>query len=425
MIKIINCNAQSAADYLKRPFADDNSVAETVQEILTEIRKGGDAAINNLLIDIEKVDLKGSFCVAQSEFDEAEKAISEELKCAMECAKTNIELFHTAQKHSEVRVEVSNGVECVQRAKPITRVGLYIPGGSAPLFSTVLMLALPAKIAGCREIVLATPPTKEGRVASEILYAAQLCGVTKVYKLGGAIAIGAMAYGSETIKPCFKIFGPGNRYVTTAKQIVSTSTTAIDMPAGPSEVMVVCDDSAVAEFVAADLLSQAEHGPDSQAICVTTSVEMAERVKVATTNMVKELERATFAQLSLANSAILVVDSRDEMLEIVNEYAPEHLIVSVVDSEAFSLEVDNAGSIFIGNYTPESAGDYCSGTNHTLPTSGWAKSYSGVNLDSFTKKITYQRITREGINSIAPTIIAMANAEGLTAHALAAKIRTQ
>lgn len=423
MVKIVDCRAQSPLDYLKRPFSEGTDVNEVVRKIIGRVVTGGDKAIGELTREIEGIDLGEEFLVSRKEIEEAKNSVSSELKDAIEVAKTNIERFHTAQKHSDVIVDSGDGVVCVQRSKAISRVGLYIPGGTAPLFSTVLMLALPAKIAGCKEIILCTPPSKEGRVSAEILYTAALCGVDKIYKIGGASAIAAMAYGTESVKPCFKIFGPGNRYVTAAKQMVSTDRCAIDMPAGPSEVMVVCDDSANARYVAADLLSQAEHGADSQAIAVVLSDKMAKEVKEVTEAMVEELARVDFARLSLSNSAIIIARDLEQVLEVVNEYAPEHLIISTENAEEFALEVDNAGSIFIGHFTPESAGDYCSGTNHTLPTSGWAKSMSGVNLDSFCKKITYQSISKEGIQRLAPSIIAMAEAEGLTAHALAAKIR--
>lgn len=425
MIKIVtNPTKQELNALLSRPFAENESVKTIAASIIDRVKRGGDGEVRKITFETDKVDIENSLATDE-EFSLSREKITSELRRAIEVAKTNIEKFHSAQRFEQINVNTSNGVECYQRSRAISRVGLYIPGGTAPLFSTVLMLAIPAKIAGCKEIILCSPPSSNGRIADEILYCAELCGVKNVYKIGGATAIAAMAYGTESIAPCHKIFGPGNRYVTAAKQLVSLYTTAIDMPAGPSEVMVVCDDSAKARYVAADLLSQAEHGADSQALAVTTSQKLAQEIKCEVEKMVEELSRGEMAELSLKNSSIVVVESRTEILNIVNAYAPEHLIVSMEDADAFSDEVDNAGSIFIGNYTPESAGDYCSGTNHTLPTSGWAKSMSGVNLDSFSKKITYQKISKQGIEELAPTIITMANSEGLTAHALAAKVRTE
>lgn len=425
MIKIVdNPNGEELKILLSRPFAENESVKQIAAAIIERVKNGGDAEVRKITFETDKVDIC-SPVVTAAEFAAARGRVSDTLRDAINKAKTNIEKFHAAQLHTAIEVTTTEGVTCYQKSRAISRIGLYIPGGTAPLFSTVLMLAVPAIIAGCREIILCSPPSAKGEIADEIIYCAELCGVDKIYKIGGATAIAAMAYGTESIAPCHKIFGPGNRYVTAAKQLVSLYTAAIDMPAGPSEVMVVCDESAKARYVAADLLSQAEHGADSQAIAITTSSKLATEIKSEVEKMVSELTRGELAELSLKNSAIVVVKSRSEIMNIVNSYAPEHLIVSLEDADTFTEGVENAGSIFIGNYTPESAGDYCSGTNHTLPTSGWAKSMSGVNLDSFSKKITYQKITKQGIENLAPIIIEMANAEGLTAHALAAKVRTE
>ncbi len=425
MIKIIdNPSATELDRLLARPFSNDKKVVEIAQQIIDDVRSGGDSSVRAITLATDKVDLE-SFVVSQQEIAEATEMISDSLKEAIAIAKTNIESFHSAQKMADIAVETAPGVVCSQKSKPITRVGLYIPGGTAPLFSTVLMLAAPAKIAGCREVVMCTPPSKDGSVAAEILYAANLCGVDKIYKIGGATAVAAMACGTETIKPVYKIFGPGNRYVTAAKQLVMTQQTAIDIPAGPSEVMVVCDESASPRFVAADMLSQAEHGADSQSIAVVTSMALALEIKREIGEMLKVLPRSEYLLSSLESSSIVVVRSIEELIDTINDYAPEHLIIAMEQSDKIAEMVENAGSVFIGHYTPESAGDYCSGTNHTLPTGGWGKSLSGVNLDSFCKKITYQKISREGMEGLAQTIITMAQAEGLEAHALAAKVRIE
>lgn len=402
----------------------DGKVRERVVSILEDVRKNGDRALFSLTKEIDGVNLSSvGLLVSGKEFEEASRSVSEELKNALEAAKKNIAAFHSAQKRDEVRVETIPGVECWQKAVPIEKVGLYIPGGTAPLFSTVLMLALPAKIAGCREIILCSPADRSGRIAPEILYAAKMCGVDMVYKIGGAMAVGAMAYGTESVPKVDKIFGPGNSYVTIAKQMVSLFDTAIDMPAGPSEVMVVADSTANPVFVAADLLSQAEHGPDSQVILVTDDVTLAEKTVEEVERQLGVLMRGDIARKALENSRIIVVDDSGKMPFIVNEYAPEHLIVSMDDPEPVVNCVESAGSVFVGHFTPESAGDYASGTNHTLPTNGWARAYSGVNLDSFTKKITYQKISRDGLRAIGRTIETMAGAEGLTAHRNAVTLR--
>jgi histidinol dehydrogenase len=369
-----------------------------------------------------------SFCpaefeVAEAEFEVAAAKVSDEVKDAIEVAYSNIYKFHNAQKRDEIKVETTPGVVCIQRPVAIKRVGLYIPGGSAPLFSTVLMLAIPAKIARCSQVIMCTPCNPLGEVAPEVLYTARRCGVDKVFKIGGAQAIAAMAYGAGIVEKVNKIFGPGNRYVTAAKQIVSGESTAIDMPAGPSEVMILADSSARAEFVAADVLSQAEHGPDSQAMVACTSEEVAEKVLEATLEAAKKLSRTSCVEASLASSRIIVFPEVEQIIEFADEYAAEHLIIQMENPWDVANRISCAGSIFVGEWTPESAGDYASGTNHTLPTSGWAHSCSGVNLSSFIKMITLQQISSEGIAALAPSIVAMAEAEGLEGHANAAKVR--
>lgn len=415
---------QQWSELCRRAEQDNSLIAERVEAIVERVAKEGDKAIYELAEQIDGVKLD-SLAVSEQEFADAEQSVSEDVKAAIEVAVANIDAFHRAQLPSEVRVETQPGVVCVQRPVPISRVGLYIPGGTAPLFSTVLMLALPAKIAGCKEVVLCTPTDKQGRVAAEVLYAARRCGVTKVFKAGGAQAVAAMAYGTESVPKVYKIFGPGNRYVMLAKQLVAGRNTAIDMPAGPSEVMVMADKTADAAFVAADLLSQAEHGRDSQAMVVCDSVEFAEAVSVEVERQKATLSRADFVEESLKNSRAVVFNSREQMIAFANEYAAEHLIISMEDAWDVAAEITAAGSIFIGNYSPESAGDYASGTNHTLPTSGWAHSCSGVNIDSFMRKMTIQELSRDGIESLAQTIVAMAEAEGLEAHANAVKVRIE
>ena len=419
-----NPESQAWAALCRRAEQDNSLIAERVEAIVERVAKEGDAALFALAEQIDGVRLD-SLAVSEQEFLDAEASVSDEVKAAIENAIRNIEAFHRAQLPSEVRVETQLGVVCVQRPVPISRVGLYIPGGTAPLFSTVLMLALPAKIAGCEDIILCTPTNKQGRVVAEVLYAARRCGVTKVFKAGGAQAVAAMAYGTESVPKVYKIFGPGNRYVTLAKQLVAGRNTSIDMPAGPSEVMVMADGSADVEFVAADMLSQAEHGRDSQAIVVCDSVTFAQRVAAAVERQMAELSRADYVAESLKNSRAVVFDSREQMIAFANEYAAEHLIISMEDAWGVAAEITAAGSIFIGNYSPESAGDYASGTNHTLPTSGWAHSCSGVNIDSFMRKMTIQELSHDGIESLAQTIVAMAEAEGLEAHANAVKIRIE
>lgn len=406
----------------RRATFDDAQIAQRVEQIVERVRKEGDTALRELSIAIDGVELS-NIEVSSLEFEAARTAVSDQMKAALSIAAENIRKFHSAQRSETVDIETTPGVRCMQRSIPIQRVGLYIPGGSAPLFSTVLMLAIPAAVAGCREIILCTPPSKTGSIAPEILYAAELCGVTKVYKVGGAQAIAAMAYSTATINAVDKIFGPGNRYVTRAKQLVAASRVAIDMPAGPSEVMILADESANADFVAADMLSQAEHGADSQAITVCNSMAFADRVQHAVSQQLTALGRCDVARKALDSSRIVVIDNTEEIVEFANTYAPEHLIISMNDAWAIAESITAAGSIFLGNYTPESAGDYASGTNHTLPTYGWARSYSGVNLDSFVRKITIQEMSPDGLRNLGPTIMTMAEGEGLDAHKNAVEIR--
>ena len=408
-----------------RATDDDTVIEQRVRTILERIRQGGDEALRAITTEIDGR-CPESLQVSEAEFTEAESSVSDELKSAIRQAASNISAFHKAQQTPAVDVYTMPGVHCRRRVLPIRRVGLYIPGGSAPLFSTILMLALPAQIAGCEEIVLCTPCDRTtGKVNPVVLYTAQLCGVRTIYKLGGAQAIAAMAYGTESIERVFKIFGPGNRYVTKAKQMVSAQGTAIDMPAGPSEVMIMADDSARPDFVAADFLSQAEHGPDSQSLLVCRSQEFAEQVNAEIARQLTLLPRADIATRSLANSRIVVFDDIDTMIAFANAYASEHLIIAMDDAWAVADRITAAGSIFVGHYSPESAGDYASGTNHTLPTMGLASAYSGIGLDSFMHAITYQELTQEGLNSLSNTIIRMAEAEGLDAHANAVKVRVE
>ncbi len=402
----------------------EEEIGERVAAILAEVRTGGDAALRRIVRRIEGY-VPETFEVTRERRAEAAKAVSPQLKAALEQAKANIEAFHRAQLPAQVEVETMPGVRCVQRAVAIGRAGLYIPGGKAPLFSTVLMLALPARIAGCREVILCTPCGRDGRIAPEILYAADLCGVDRVFALGGAQAVAAMAYGTESIPRVDKIFGPGNRYVTKAKQLAGAADVAVDLPAGPSEVLVLADEDARPEFAAADLLSQAEHGDDSQAVLVCRSEEFAQRAIASVGEQAARLSRRDAIGNSLANSRIVVFSDPDEQIAFADAYAPEHLIVAMRDAWDAAARITAAGSVFIGGYSPESAGDYASGTNHTLPTGGWARAYSGVNTESFMRKITYQELTRGGLEALAPTITAMAEAEGLDAHANAVRIRTE
>ena len=395
---------------------------QTVAEIIAQVRERGDEALREYASRFDGVELS-DLRVSETEIAEAEQRVDEALKQAIAVAAGNIERFHAAQTMQPVEVSTMPGVECVQRAVPITNVGLYIPGGNSPLFSTVLMLAVPARLAGCKHIVMCTPPGKDGKVNAAILYTARLAGVTEIYKVGGAQAVAAMAYGTQSIPRVSKIFGPGNRFVMEAKMQVSRSAVAIDMPAGPSEVMIIADQDADAEFVASDFLSQAEHGPDSQSILLTTSESLAERLPGVIDDSLNRLPRREMMLRSLSHSHVIVLRDYDEIMRFANEYAPEHLIINAADAERLAERVENAGSVFIGPYSPESAGDYASGTNHTLPTSGYAKAYSGVNLDSFIKKITFQRLSPEGLRSIGPTIEIMAENEDLMAHRMAVTVR--
>ena len=410
-------------DLLARPLQQENeTIRKRVENIIERVRKDRDAALRELADQFDGVKID-SPAVTDNEIAKADELLDDALKNAIRQARENIIAFHRAQRMEPIRIETMPGVCCEQRSVAIHCVGLYVPGGSAPLFATVLMLAVPAQIAGCKEIVLCTPPRRDGTIAPEILWTAQLCGVTRIFKVGGAQAVAAMAFGTESVPRVNKIFGPGNRYVTTAKQLLGLSAVAIDMPAGPSEVMALADDTARADFVAADLLSQAEHGPDSQAILVTTSPALATAVETEVSRQLALLGRAEIATQALAESRIFVVASVAEMVEMANLYAAEHLIVETAEPEAIAAQIENAGSIFLGHYSPESVGDYASGTNHTLPTSGWAAAYSGVNLDSFCKKITLQRLTPEGLRNIGGTVERMATAEGLDAHRNAVTIR--
>lgn len=409
---------------LERPHRDASELRETVQTVLDQIRQYGDSAVKAFEEKFDKVRLD-SLAVSEAEMAEAEGLVADDLKEALKLAHANIEKFHAAQKFEGEKVETAPGVVCWQKSAAIEKVGLYIPGGTAPLFSTVLMLATPAKIAGCKEIVLCTPPNREGKVNPAILMAAKIAGVNRIFKAGGVQAIGAMAYGTESVPKVSKIFGPGNQFVMAAKQQVSLHEVAIDMPAGPSEVAVVADDTANPVFVAADLLSQAEHGVDSQVILITNSEALAERVNEEVDRQLALLPRKEIAEKSLEYSKLIIVKDMDEVLEMTNEYAPEHLILAIKDYTSFADRVLNAGSVFLGNYSCESAGDYASGTNHTLPTSGYAKAYSGVNLDSFCRKITFQELTAEGIRSIGPAVERMAAAEQLDAHKNAMTVRLQ
>lgn len=407
---------------MKRPALNTENLFDTVRGIIDRVRAEGDEAVIAYEAAFDKALLK-SLAVSEEEMREGAARVSDELKEAITLAKGNIERFHAAQRFETKRVETMPGVTCWQKAVGIERVGLYIPGGTAPLFSTVLMLAVPAKIAGCKEIVLCTPPDKEGKIHPAILFAAQLAGVNKIFKAGGVQAIAAMAYGTESVPKVYKIFGPGNQYVTAAKQLVSLRDVAIDMPAGPSEVEVLADDTANPVFVAADLLSQAEHGVDSQAVLITTSETLLGKVTEEVERQLAELPRREIAEKSLANSKLILVKDMDEALELTNEYAPEHLIVETADYAKVAERVVNAGSVFLGSLSPESAGDYASGTNHTLPTNGYAKAYSGVSLDSFIRKITFQEITPQGMAAIGPAIEVMAANEQLDAHKNAVTVR--
>lgn len=412
------------AEICERPHLDVSQLNATVASVLADVKANGDKAVMACEEKFDKVVLN-SLAVSAEEMAEAETIVSQELKDALTLAHKNIAAFHEAQKSEGARVQTAPGVECWQKAVAIEKVGLYIPGGTAPLFSTVLMLATPAKIAGCKEIVLCTPPNKEGKVHPAILVAAHIAGVSKIFKAGGVQAIGAMAYGTESVPKVYKIFGPGNQYVMAAKQQVSLHDAAIDMPAGPSEVCVIADDTSNAAFVAADLLSQAEHGTDSQVLLITTSETMLDKVMEETERQLALLPRHDIAEQTLANSQFVLVKDKEEAMALSNVYAPEHLIIATDDYAALAEQVRNAGSVFLGCYACESAGDYASGTNHTLPTHGYALAYNGVNLDSYNRKITFQHLTQEGVREIGPAVVCMAENEQLEAHANAMRLRVK
>ncbi|HNP67615.1 MAG TPA: histidinol dehydrogenase [Aequorivita sp.] len=422
MKKIYNPKPESWSELLKRPTQTIADVETTVNQIFSEIKLKGDTAVKKYTQLFDGISIE-SLLVSKNEIETAEKETSEELKNAINLAKANIEKFHSAQKTERITVETTEGVVCWQEKRAIQKVGLYIPGGTAPLFSTVLMLAIPANIAGCKEIILCTPPDKNGKINPAILYTATLCGVTKIFKIGGIQAIGAMTFGTESVPSVYKIFGPGNQFVTVAKQIATKHGVAIDMPAGPSELLVFADDTANASFVASDLLSQAEHGADSQVVLVTTSEKLLNSVEKEVEEQLQQLPRKAIAEKAIANSQLILIESNSEAINLINEYAPEHFIVVSKEEDFFIESIQNAGSVFIGNFTPESTGDYASGTNHTLPTNGYAKQYSGVNLDSFMKSMTFQKISEKGIQNIGNAIETMAEAEGLQAHKNAVTLR--
>ena len=422
METFLNPSRERWAELCKRPSSANPVVRERVEAILQRVREQGDEALRQLSQEIDRRPLE-QIEVSPEEILEAEVRVSPAVKRAVAAAEANIRAFHEAQRPREISVDTAPGVRCIQRPVPIERVGLYIPGGTAPLFSTVLMLAVPASIAGCAEVVLCTPTGADGKVSPEVLYTAAYCGVRRIFKLGGAQAVAAMAYGTQSVPKVDKIFGPGNQYVTTAKQLLSAGTVAIDMPAGPSEVMVVADGSAPAAFAAADLLSQAEHGADSQVMLVTPDEATAAAVQAEVARQMAALPRAAYVQQALDKSRAVVFPDEQDRVDFANAYAPEHLILATKDPWGFAAKITAAGSVFVGAWTPESAGDYASGTNHTLPTCAWARSFSGVNLDSFYRKMTLQELTPEGLRGLADTIVTMAEAEGLQAHADAVKIR--
>jgi len=422
-MKTINYPLKSEwAKLLQRPTIDSAALEKTVNEVLNEVQLNKDEAVKKFTAKFDKVDINETL-VSDSEFEEAEKLCGPELKAAIQLAKTNIEKFHSSQKEDIKYIETILGVKCWRKSIGIEKVGLYIPGGTAPLFSTILMLGIPAKLAGCKEIILCSPPNLKGKIDPTIVYTAKLVGVTKLFKIGGVQAIAAMAYGTESVPKVYKIFGPGNQYVTCAKQLVNKNGTAIDMPAGPSELAVIADESCIPAFVAADLLSQAEHGEDSQVILISNNEKIISEIKSEMYKQLDFLPRKKTATKALENSKAFLVNTINEAVELINEYAPEHLIIACKNDEEISEKIINAGSVFLGNYSCESAGDYASGTNHALPTNGYAKAYSGVSLDSFVKKITYQKLTEKGIQTIGPAIELMAEAEGLQAHKNAVTIR--
>jgi len=424
MNKVENPDRSTWKGLLKRPTQTYEQIEGTVLEIFDAIKAEGDIAVKRYT---EKFDgsAQDELQVSSDELEEAGAVLNSELKEAIALAKKNIEAFHEAQKTARVEVITAPGVRCWQEKRPIQKVGLYIPGGTAPLFSTILMLAVPAKIAGCKEVVLCTPPDKEGKINPAILFTANLCGIDKIYKVGGIQAIGAMTFGTQSISKVYKIFGPGNQFVTVAKQMATKFNVSIDMPAGPSELLVVADDTANPAFVASDLLSQAEHGVDSQVILVSTSKKLIAATEQELKEQLERLPRKAIAEKAIANSKLIYLKSKEEALDLIDAYGPEHFIVATADNAYYVNNISNAGSVFIGNYTPESAGDYASGTNHTLPTNGYAKQYSGVNLDSFMKSMTFQEISEQGIQHIGKAIELMAEAEGLQAHKNAVSLRLQ
>jgi histidinol dehydrogenase len=409
-------------ELLKRPSFDSLPLEETVKSILSEVKANGDEAVRKFTLQFDKAEIN-DLRVSETEIEEAGRSLSSELKDAIVTAKNNIEKFHAAQLKEIDFVETMRGVLCWRRSIPIEKIGLYIPGGSAPLFSTILMLAVPARLVGCKEIILCSPPNKEGKLNAAILFTAKLAGITKVFRIGGVQAIGAMSYGTRSVPKAYKIFGPGNQYVTCAKQLVQREGMAIDLPAGPSEVAVYADETANPSFVAADLLSQAEHGVDSQVVFITDYSLLIDSVIKEIDKQITELPRKNIALQALENSKCILVKNEMEAIDLLNEYAPEHLILSCSNADDLAQKITNAGSVFLGHYSPESVGDYASGTNHTLPTSGYAKSYSGVSVDSFVKKITFQKLSEEGLRNIANTVELMAEAEGLQGHAEAVKVR--
>jgi len=419
---IINPIRENWSSIIKRPVIDVSELNKKVQIVLDDVKTNGNRAVKKYTVEFDKVMLN-HFAVTSEEIDEAISLLSGELKSAIQQAAANIKAFHTKQLSQQEIVETMQGIQCWRKSVGIEKVGLYIPGGTAPLFSTILMLGIPAQLAGCKEIILCSPPSKDGTLNPAILYAATVVGITKIFKTGGVQAIAAMAYGTETVPQVYKIFGPGNQYVTCAKQLVQQQGIAIDMPAGPSEVCVWADETADAVFIASDLLSQAEHGADSQVLLVCNKESIAQNVIAAIETQIRQLPRQGLAIKALENSKIIVMENNDDALDLINAYAPEHLIISCKDDEQLAERIINAGSVFLGNYSPESVGDYASGTNHTLPTNGFAKAYSGVSVDSFVKKITFQKLTQQGLENIASTVIEMAEAEGLEAHANAVKIR--
>ncbi len=412
------------SEILKRPSLNFDSLFDQVKNTLDEVRHHGDAALRNFTRKFDKVEVD-ALEVTKEEIAEAIKMVSTELKEAIEMARRNIWKFHSEQQREYTEIQTSPGVYCWQKAVPIEKIGLYVPGGSAPLFSTVLMLGIPAQIAECKEVILCSPPASDGKINPAVLYAAHVAGIHRIFRVGGAQAIAAMAYGTESIPKVYKIFGPGNQYVTAAKQLVSLSDVAIDMPAGPSEVLIIADETANPAYVASDLLSQAEHGADSQVLLVTTTENLIEKTLEQIEIQIEKLPRKETARKALDNSRIILVKNLDEAIAVTNEYAPEHLIISTRSYMVVAEHIVNAGSVFLGNMSPESAGDYVSGTNHTLPTHGFSKAYSGVNLDSFLKKITFQQLTSEGLTNLSNAIILMAENEGLQAHANAVKVRTE